>query len=142
MAVLDIKKYIYILLDYWRHFVIIYRGKPDYHAFKATEKNRQRLPRTVSVKFLPVFNCCNELLINRSFEVKVMTTYKDNVKAKISRIFSTRRFTKGAWLLESVEFKSIPFINETRLLPLSLRPVVGRHLEVLHNCMMTLALHK
>ena len=96
MAVLDIKKYIYILLDYWRHFVIIYRGKPDYHAFKATEKNRQRLPRTVSVKFLPVFNCCNELLINRSFEVKVMTTYKDNVKAKISRIFSTRRFIKGA----------------------------------------------
>ena len=142
MAVLDIKKYIYILLDYWRHFVIIYRGKPDYHAFKATEKNRQRLPRTVSVKFLPVFNCCNELLINRSFEVKVMTTYKDNVKAKISRIFSTRRFIKGAWLLESVEFKSIPFINETRLLPLSLRPVVGRHLEVLHNCMMTVALHK
>ena len=58
-----------------------------------------------------------------------MTTYKDNVKAKISRIFSTRRFIKGAWLLESVEFKSIPFINETRLLPLSLRPVVGRHLN-------------
>ena len=68
-------------------------------------------------------------LINSVFEVKVMTTYKDNVKAKISRIFSARRFIKGAWLLESVEFKSIPFINETRLLPLSLRPVVGRHLN-------------